>query len=269
MRKRLSILSLVGALAVTLVAGPAVAAGTVVVNETNLGVDWHSADTRLGGTRAFTTVGGRSALQMVTDETNAAKVQTFTSIYDGRTLNDITSLSYTTWRDGSSTGFVAGSVALNLVVDTDGNASGDTYLVYEPYLDKGNDAVRTNTWQTWDAIAGGSGTWWINTGAGGCGASAGCTWNQVKAIIGNAPLTPETAKGFKGSLGLNLGSYNPGLVTAVDTLEVNGTTYDFAPRVFSKADCTKGGWATNFPADMFINQGDCVSYFASNGKTHK
>ena len=69
-------------------------------------------------------------------------------------------------------------------------------------------------------------------------------------------------------LGVNQGSGNSGLLAAVDGLTVGGTTYDFEPRVFSKADCKDGGWATNFSADSFVNQGDCVSFYASGGKTH-
>lgn len=46
------------------------------------------------------------------------------------------------------------------------------------------------------------------------------------------------------------------------------TTYDFEPviKVTSKDQCKNGGWETsNTP--VFKNQGDCVSSFASNGKT--
>ena len=38
--------------------------------------------------------------------------------------------------------------------------------------------------------------------------------------------------------------------------------------MFSKADCKDGGWATNFSVDSFVNQGDCVSFYASGGTTH-
>ena len=68
--------------------------------------------------------------------------------------------------------------------------------------------------------------------------------------------------------GFNQGSGNAALVSAVDGLTVGSKTFDFGPRVFTAADCKDGAWATNFTADTFKNQGDCVSFYASNGKTH-
>ena len=83
-----------------------------------------------------------------------------------------------------------------------------------------------------------------------------------------AQPAPRQGVALNGSLGLNLGSGNPGLVTAVDTLTVNGTTYDFGPRAYTAHDCKQGGWATNFADGKFVNQGDCVSFHASAGTTH-
>ena len=37
----------------------------------------------------------------------------------------------------------------------------------------------------------------------------------------------------------------------------------------SKDACKDGGWETNFPADTFRNQGQCVSFFASGGRSAK
>lgn len=37
----------------------------------------------------------------------------------------------------------------------------------------------------------------------------------------------------------------------------------------SKDACKNGGWETNFPPDTYRNQGQCVSFFASGGKSAK
>ena len=73
------------------------------------------------------------------------------------------------------------------------------------------------------------------------------------------------------TIAVNQGGGNPGLVTAVDAYSALGTTYDFEtvstpPR--SADECRDGGWQSNFAAGEFRNQGDCVSYFASNGRSH-
>jgi len=41
------------------------------------------------------------------------------------------------------------------------------------------------------------------------------------------------------------------------------------PRIFDKADCKNGDWATKFAPNQFVNHGDCLSFYASNGKTHQ
>ena len=51
----------------------------------------------------------------------------------------------------------------------------------------------------------------------------------------------------------------------INVINFNGTTYTFANDVVltGKDQCKKGGWATS-TSPVFENQGDCVSYFASN-----
>lgn len=123
-----------------------------------------------------------------------------------------------------------------LVVDAGvRNGKGDTYLVFESYVDRGNDAVWTNTWQPWDAIRAGQ-------------RSRGSTpprvaGDRARLHLGSrrgdragrvlADFThPTNGTTFRGNLGLKPGGFNHGLITAVDSLTVNGSTYDFGPRVF-------------------------------------
>ena len=52
----------------------------------------------------------------------------------------------------------------------------------------------------------------------------------------------------------------------IDNTDVNGTTYTYEPN--SKDDCKDGGWQNfTFSPGPFKNQGQCVSYFASNGNS--
>ena len=56
----------------------------------------------------------------------------------------------------------------------------------------------------------------------------------------------------------------------VDNVMINTTTYTFEEDVVrgDKDKCKKGGWKdfTSSPGP-FKNQGDCVSYFATGGRT--
>jgi len=184
---------------------------------------------------------------------------------------DLTGLSYRGYRADTESGFAAGLPGLNRRLDLDADGDPDNYLVYEPYQDQGNDAVQTETWQTWDAYRGGAALWWGNgpVAAEGCGQATPCTLPVLLDLFRDATIREDPATdGFRGSLSLNAGSYNPDQVGAVDRLSVGvgdeTTTFDFGSRPLGKADCKKGGWETNF--NDYRDQGDCVSHFASAGK---
>lgn len=158
-------------------------AATLVVNENDLGAAWFRADTRGDGTLAFeTTFGGADSTAAVVLSTPAAadKVQLLTVDHDGTKLADVTALGYSTYRDPDSTGFVAGLPSINLRVDLDGDDVVDTYLVYEPYQDHGNDAVASGQWQTWDAHRDGQARWWgSHLASVDCGQPSPCTWSSI------------------------------------------------------------------------------------------
>jgi hypothetical protein len=266
---------------------------TEVVTPSDLGTDWHTADTRAPGTGTFeqgpaTPPLGAGSFELRTI-TNPEKVQLLTDAYDGVELADIDGIGYSTYRDPASTGFTAGVSALNLRVDLTGDGNPDAYMVYEPYQDLGNAAVQTGVWQSWDAYRGGAAKWWLNTGAGGCGQNTPCTWSTIVTAFPGASVEegincgPGGVKApCPGSLGLNQGSSNSGTISNADALYVsvagNKTTYDFelfkdldgdgipdtAPPT-SKDQCKKDGWRS-FNNPTFKNQGDCVSYVATGGK---
>jgi hypothetical protein len=148
-------------------------------------------------------------------------------------------------------------------------------MVYEPYQDQGNAAVQTGVWQEWDAYNGGAARWWINTGAGGCGQATPCTWSAIVAAFPDATIEEGVNCGpggvtspCPGSLGLNQGSFNSGIISNADALfvSVDGskTTFDFEPYevATSRDDCKQGGWQELAREDgtAFTNQGDCIQY---------
>jgi hypothetical protein len=286
--RRMAFSSVLAGLAVFAFAAVTVAATTVVVTPADLGTTWHTADTRPPGTGTFengpaTPPYGTGSFELQT-LTDPEKVQLFTSVYDDTLLSSIQGIGYSTYRDPASTGFSAGVAALNLRIDITGDGNPDAYMVYEPYQDMGNAAVQTGVWQDWDAYRGGAAKWWINTGAGGCGQATPCSWSTIVGLFPTATIQegPNCGPGgvkvpCPGSLGLNQGSFNSGIISNADGLYVNvngnTTTYDFEltppppPQPSTKDDCKKDGWKTLFRADgsAFKNQGDCVQY-ANTGK---
>jgi hypothetical protein len=278
MRKATIAVALVlGALAVPAVAG----AATDTVTPADLaGGDWYTADTRPPGTGTFengplTPPLGNGSFELRTI-TNPEKVQLFTDLYDNAKLADIDGIGYSTYRDPASTGFVAGVAALNLRIDITGDGQPDAYMVYEPYQDQGNAAVQTGVWQDWDAYNGGNAKWWINTGGGiGCGQNTPCTWSYIVSQLPNATIQEGPNCGpagvkvpCPGSLGVNQGSFNSGIISNVDALyvDVNGskTTYDFElfEVATDKDQCKKDGWkgVKRSNGSSFKNQGDCIQY---------
>lgn len=276
-----------GALAASTLLGsllPATAATTVKVTVGDIGNHWFAADTRAPGTGTFesgpaTPPYGNGSFELNTMGGNAAKVQLFTDLYDGVKLATIDGIGYSTYRDPASTGFIAGLAALNIRADLDGGGTADAYMVYEPYQDQGNAAVQTGAWQTWDAYNGGAAKWWINSGAGGCGQNTPCSWSAILAAFPNATVreAPNCGPGgvtapCRGSLGVNQGSFNSGIISNADGLWVSvggqQTVYNFDLPVgppTAKDQCKNGGWQTFDAPRVFKNQGDCVS-FVNTGK---
>jgi hypothetical protein len=216
--------------------------------------------TRLAGNGAFrsgpgTPPLGVGSLELVTP-TGADKVTLFNYDHIGTQLDDISAISYSTYRIAGSGEQVA---ALNIQVDVNGAAPGGfTTLVYEPVY---NGDVQDGVWQSWDAFLGGNAIWWSsNPIPGAPNRDTFVSWNTILANNPDAVIV--------GGFGVNQGSGNPALTSAVDALRLaygsHDLTYDFEPfRVATDRDaCKNGGWMTLKRADgsSFKNQGDCVSY---------
>jgi hypothetical protein len=155
---------------------------------------------------------------------------------------------------------------MNLQVDVNGaGPAGFTSLVFEPVYNTAQGAVVSGQWQSWDAYAGGNAVWWSSNAIPGApNRDTFVSWNTILAANPDAVIL--------GGVGINQGSGNPGVVTAVDAFTFDGVTYDFelvkdedgdgipdtAPPT-NKDQCKKDGWKS-FNNPTFKNQGDCVSY---------
>ncbi|WP_155858736.1 hypothetical protein [Candidatus Blastococcus massiliensis] len=271
---------LVGTFAVTAavltgtVSPAAAATETDTVRPDRVGADWHLGDTRPSGTATFSDAygggGSTSSAVVLSTPESGAKVQMLSDDWAGTPIADITALSYETYLAESPPNGVA-LPALNLRVDLSGDGLPDYYLVFEPYQAYGNEAIQSGTWQEWDALKGGDAVWWLS-GHPTCGQAHDCTWDEIVAL--HPAATVQEGANFRGSLGFNQGSGNGGVVAAADLLRVatadRDVTYDFETDVVlsSKDQCKDGGWATS-TAPVYRNQGDCVSSFASQGKSRR
>ena len=201
---------------------------------------------------------GVGSLQLTT-VTGTEKVQLFNYERANTPLSDLQVISYSTYR---TTGSLQQVAALNITIDSNGAAPGGfATLVFEPVYNTAQGPVVSGEWQDW--IASGSGIWWSTQPINGqcAGATAACdkTWDEILANNPDALI---------GAIGVNQGSGNGGLITAVDALMVgssgNSVTYDFEPyeAAQSKDDCKNGGWEglTRADGSSFKNQGDCIQY---------
>ena len=271
-------------LGLTGVAGPAFATTTttVTVNESSLGNGWELyADN--GGSGAFVTgpasvpVGTGSFQFNIPDN---GKVTLSTTAVAGQPLSAVDAVSYSTYRADSSTMPANVAPSLNMEICAGGvvagSCSGYTTLVWEPLYAygttaNGNDPVVDDTWQTWNALDHTStsytGGWWSTHVISGVP-------QAFNSFVSLAEIQAANPDAVIVSFGVNVGHGPAGTFNGnVDalTLGLGGTTtvYNFDPAVTlaGKAECKDGGWMTS-TTTIFTNQGDCVSFFASDGKTH-
>ena len=211
---------------------------------------WYRQDTTTGGGVTLTKDFGAppppqelgdGALALTTNAQNSAQAQlvTYHHVY-GTPLTDVADISYWTYHSSQTTGFADGNAAIDLRVDIDGDLSTTddrTTLVYETYWNdtEGTDPQHPegtvpDTWQFWDAIAGG---WW-STKTFACGDFV------VEGTAGGPPNTRpgDVANGCPDakvvSLAVTAGDFNPNYVVAVDGIHFETSTnayfWDFGPK---------------------------------------
>lgn len=258
------------AFALALVAAPAFAATTTIVNPDNMN-GWVDASVS-GGTVQYVEGApdgmGQESLKLSTSAENASK-----AVYvreESMPLKEVTAASY--WTKQYMSPINEGSASYFMTVDLDNNGSWDTNLVHEPYWqnDESPDAdpVKANEWQKWDVA---NGIFWSSkdfTGTtlnlkAGAGGPPFYTLADIKSAFPDAKLV---------GIGVNVGSWNPSYVIGVDGVMINDRTYNFG-RVnsvdtklpVSKDDCKKNSWKSLTMSDgtTFKNQGQCVSYVAT------
>ncbi len=178
---------------------------------------------------------GNGSLELATSTGND-KVYAFNFDHVSAKLSDIDAMAYSTYRSSGEAQQVA---ALNLQVDYNGpdTAYGFTTLVFEPVYNTEQGAVVSNAWQAWDAFKGGNAVWWSSGPIPGApNRDTFVSWNTILSENPNATIL--------GGYGVNQGSGNPALTTAVDKLSIGlsgtTTTYDFealaAPTITSPAN---------------------------------
>lgn len=144
------------------------------------------------------------------------------------------------------TSTTSGGPGFQLVVDFDGDGSGDGILVGEPAF-YGTDWWASNGSKQFVKDAAPSHT-------GGFGSDNHGTLDQWRAAFPDAQVL---AFGFS----LGSGVKGDGVITSIDFA---GTSYTFAQEVVLQGseECKDGGWATSTSPE-FKNQGDCVGSFSS------
>ena len=285
MKKRARLAVLVATVAGLVgVAGPASAAtsSTVTVNETSLGQGWTLyADGAIGAFVNGPAIAPVGAGSFEFNIPSNGKVTLATRTVAGQPLSAVDEVGYSTYRAGSSTmpGNIAPSLNMQICaggITTAGACVGYTTLVWEPVYaygtaTNGNNPILNDTWQTWNALDHTStsytGGWWSTRVIPGV-TSAFSSFVSLAEIQAANPSAVITSFGVNVGRG-PVGTFSGNADALVLGLSANTTVYSFehAVTLDGKDECKDGGWMTS-TSTTFKNQGDCVSFFASDGKTH-
>ena len=176
--------------------------------------------------------------------------------YAGTLLSNLTALSYSTFTEVDGSGGQA--PYLMLQIDNTGDGAADATLFFEPAYQTGSypgdpvpnqGALVPDTWQTWDALAGG---WWVGTGGPPLVTLATYVASNPTATIVN---TASGLGGVRIVTGFGGGAWDNYLGAADNfTIGVSGvnTTYDFeaaAASVVTVTQPTPDGWTTQVVDD--------------------
>jgi len=227
------------------------------------------AYTRNGGSLSFVAGPGTAPLGCGSIQfSNPAvddKAWLFNYDHIGTPLADITAMFYLTYKTG---GIPIQVPAIIMEADVNGpeQAGGYTLLVYEPYYSTPPPppaSIQTNTWQTWDAYDVGRGLWWSTQPIPGvCALDCFVPWNTILANNPQAYIV--------GGYGINTGTGNPGLVSAVDVLAIgirgNTLLYDFdnTPSFTFYADADQDGYGDARSPLVFCGASPPAGYVPNN-----
>ncbi len=282
-RRALLTTAVAGLVGMAGMAGPAWAAGatTVTVDETSIGSSWTLTTVNSGG-GAFvagprTAPTGSGSFEFTIPDNG--KVTLSTRTVAGLPLRAVDAVGYATYRAGTSTMPGNAAPALNMEVCAGGlspsGCSGYTTLVWEPVYAygttaNGNNPIVNDTWQTWDALGRTStsytGGWWSTRLIPGV-PTAGSSFVSLAEIQWANPNAAILSFGVNVGKGPS-GTFRGNADALTLSLKGRTTVYDFEHAIIltGKDECKDGGWMTS-TSPSFRNQGDCVSSFASAGRT--
>lgn len=233
------------------------------------GVPWNSTQNLTDGAVYFVNGPGSAplgtgSLTLETTEpgptstTLGGKATFFNYDWSGAQLSTIQSVSFSSFTTISP---VAASFQMEIY--RNGN-SGFSTLNVEPYLNAPVPPTN-NVWQQYSAGVGLTGKVWLTGIFSGEGSqSRPITWDRLLQLFPNATVI--------GGIGFNLGRAMIVGVVNADALSIssggNTVTYNFENEITleDKNACKNDGWKLS-TAPVFSNQGDCVSHFASDGKS--
>jgi len=160
---------------------------------------------------------------------------------NGTLLSELTALTYSTYdttNNGSQFPFLRIHITYTNTLNNDG-AGSDSLFFEPPYQtpSTGNGGLPDqglpvlNTWQTWNALAGG---WWTNNGLGGSGGTSVVSFSTIENFYIGATISGSSYFANDG-ISLTVGEANPGdnFNGYVDNVTVGvnsaNTTYNFEP----------------------------------------
>jgi len=229
--------------------GPAskVLSGTIVVKPSAMN-GWAFVDDNGNGGSGSMVAGpgsppaGSGSAQLGVSATNQGYILA-APLFSGTRFSDITTLSYSTYRQSADAGNNL-AIALTFNVDYDLNDLATGFagrIVFEPYEGLGGNVTAGN-WQTWDAKAG---NWWgsrttvsVNNVIvpNPCQQATPCTWTQLLTYFPNIGVNTTA-----GAVVLKAGSGWASFVGNVDklTIGVSGTdvTFDFEAETQCTTTC--------------------------------
>jgi hypothetical protein len=262
---------LVGALGIALMPAASAATNNVTVTPSNM-QGWTFIDDQNNSTATAT---GQMVTGPATPPLGVGSAQLsaptpadgqalLTAAYAGTSLSSLTNMQYSSYQSGPT-------LAISLAFDVRYSPTDTGYqgrLVFEPY--QNGETTVGSGWQTWNPL---QGKWWASkTNAAGsnglCTQGNPCSWSDVMTNWPDASILGNVV--FKAG-----SNWNSPFVGNVDAFTIgvsgNDTTYNFEPyaAVTDKDACKSGGWmtATDANGSGFKNQGACVSYVASGGKS--
>jgi len=139
--------------------------------------------------------------------------------YVGMALSSITALSYSTY----ATAWNGQQLPFLVLYLSDGDR-----LWFEPtYSSPPQGPLALNTWQTWDAFAGG---WYDDNGTGKPGISNVVSFSAMEAANPGATIVNQSGNGLGGiRLGVGFASAGDQFNAYVDNFTINNTTFNFDP----------------------------------------